>query len=428
MVINLLFPFLFDIFFKKTHTFCRGGSGVIEVVMEGHFYSGQPKPSRDDMDIEGEGEGVDEFQSNKTQEVKHLKGNMGNLKNPVVLFRQASNNLKENSDLCTYSGDGGKSFVILAKNLSPRISDKFQTEIIFNIMGATTEGFDQNVTNCCITNHFIPCSIHNSPLLSLLKSTKNGGPAVIPTWTDAISSIRQLLFFRLYFRKVALDNSEYSRLAEGSYQRIRNEVQNQFFSSVDHLLMIKEKGSMPRIQVLTLFIIAFENFTLNLLRSIEWNILDLLSVPIGVRDPLLTPNALPEAKMLSDEQMNTLRKHMCFYLRKRKWMYKGGLEELRKHGLLADYKEKDGEASMDVSSPDEGLESLESLEEDFMDSSIPKYRGYITFKTIESYLNFLDTPPPIPGDNFDNASSRKYKGNKKKNKKKNNGGGGRKHT
>lgn len=343
-------------------------------------------------------------------------------KNPVVAFRDECKKLIESCPAAIYDNDQGLKFILPVANLPAEIKDKFD-RVDVRIIRATTGGLDENVTNYVIGLHIFPVPVHTSPLVALIERVAQN------SFTDAISSIRQLLFFFQYFYKVALDDAEYCKLCYGAYIRIINDVDDTFFYDVDQLCAgiqseANPGGYSPE-QAATFFGVAVEEYALKRIRAVEWTILDMLGIPLRFREGLLTPSYLPPARKLSLEQGTTLRKNLCFYLRKRKDIIGGGLKVLDQHGLLVDGIRVDGHLlparkikdenrpmvegedgpEMDVEDDADGMTGVIgertyqgdilqvlTLEADFQQPANHKFKEWICAKTLYNYLMFLNTP------------------------------------
>ena len=310
--------------------------------------------------------------------------NAPSLRNPVVAFRDACGMLTDTCPLTFYNPhDGGLTFGMNTTKLDARCKDKFADKLDTRIIRATTHGFDENVTNMCIVSHFLPMPVHYSPLVAILEGIKRN------TFTDAISSMRQLFFMRIYYFKVALDDAEHCKECEKAYHKIHGEASDKFFDQVDEILSRKE--SMGPKLTLTTFVAVFEEYQLARLRAVEWNIMDMLSVPLAYRVNFLTPSTTPSGSRLNNDQGTILRDNLCRYLRKRKEIYGGGLQILMKNNLLdvnSNKMEIEQESGIRVCQADK-LRVL-TLERDFAQPASLKHKEWICFSTLESYLQFLD--------------------------------------
>lgn len=358
--------------------------------------------------IEKEKEEEDD-DSAKPMEIGEKKKPKG--RNPVVLFRDMCADLDQSCPGAIYKGEEGMEFEIPLKNLPAAIRDKVE-KVDFRIIRATCGGLDENVTNYIIGTHIIPTPIHTSPLVALIERTTK------KTFTDSISSLRQLLFFYLYFYKVALDDAEYCKLCRAAYIRIKNDIDDQFFKQVDQILDGSESYSEK--ESAALFAVVLEQYSLQRVRAVEWTILDMLSIPPRYRSGLLTPSCLPDAPRLSKAQGSVLRKNLCHYIRKRKEILGGGLKVLDEHGLLTNgirvngklipereivdqnrpHFEGDEVSKMEVEQDEvvgersyqgDVLQVL-TLEADFQQPANVKFKGYVCIKTIFNYLQFLARP------------------------------------
>ena len=308
------------------------------------------------------------------------------LRNPNVAFRDTCRMLQDTCPLAFYNPkDGGLTFGMVVGRLDAVCKDKFAKKLDDRIVRATTHGFDERVTNQCIVDHYLPMPVHYSPLVALLEGIKRN------TFTDAISSMRQLLFLRIYYYKVALDEPEHCKECEKAYHKIHGRASDIFFDKVDHLLAQKDELG-PQLAVST-FAAIFEEYQLARIRAVEWNILDMLSVPLAYRVNFLTPSTMPHGSRLSQKQGEILRDNLVRYLKKRKDIYGGSLQILSKEGLL-----DKGSNKMDVDHEDGPKPCqadklrVQTLERDFRQPASQKHKGWICISTLLSYLEFLDTP------------------------------------
>lgn len=310
------------------------------------------------------------------------------LRNPVVMFRDASAMLTETCPLAFYDPTNGMYFGIIANRMDDVSADKFKGKLDSRLMRATTHGYDEKVTNSCIMYHYLPVPVHHSPLVAILEKVK------CPSFTDAISSMRQLLFLRIYYFKVDWDDAEHCKECEKAYHRIHGDATNTFFDKVDEV--IAQRETLGRQLTANTFAAVFEEYMLARIRAIEWNILDMLSIPLSRRTDFMTPTTTPLGNRLTQTQGATLRKNLVFYLKKRKEMYAGGLQILRKNKLLDTDKNS---GNMDVDEEEDVTRScqadkllVQTLESDFAQPSAVKYKGWICMSTLESYFDFLNVP------------------------------------
>jgi hypothetical protein len=310
------------------------------------------------------------------------------LRNPVVAFRDVSSVLTEVCPLAIYDPTDGLAFGMVANRLDEVCKDKFKGKLDSRLMRATTHGYDEKVTNSCIMYHYLPVPVHHSPLVAILEKVK------CPTFTDAISSMRQLLFLRIYYFKVDWDDAEHCKECEKAYHRIHGDATDTFFDKVDQV--IAQKDTLGRQLTVNAFAAIFEEYMLARIRAVEWNILDMLSIPLSSRTGFLTPTITPLGSRLNQTQGATLRKSLVFYMKKRKEMYAGGLQILMKNKLL-DVSKNGG--NMDVDEEEGVARSCQAdkllvqmLESNFIQPSSAKYKGWICMSTLENYLDFLNVP------------------------------------
>lgn len=363
--------------------------------MEGTFYSGAPSvhpkddnDANEDMEIE---EGLD--LPPKEKDPKDIK-----MVNPVIKFDEYTQSLtgecKAMPDV-----DGGLKTIYLVGELPNVVLDKFPI-VQSNIMQATTGGFEENVTSLVIGEHIIATPVHIAPLLVILKRHKYNGKIVNPPsdkWSDSISVIRQLLFFRIYFYNVATLHAEYKKMCMDTYNRLKKHIDDKFFNEVDE---IAKKRKMGMGNPLEEFGVAYENYMIDFIRVLEWTIMDAIGIPVSLRGNLLTPNAPNDARVLTQDQGNLLRYNLVTYLKLRKDYYTKASKSLQKDNKFITKEKKDEDMEVEADDNNDNDNSnmelmvdrlkVSNIESNWNNPAMPKFKGYICYSTLETLLNFLE--------------------------------------
>lgn len=242
------------------------------------------------------------------------------------------------------------------------------------LVPATTHCFKGLVDQLMIVSHYLPIIVPISPLVVALKSI---GPQQSKSeyagYIDAISCLRQLHFFKKFFTEVdsRFDKKTQGVLAKRVYQDTTRKADTIFINAVEAL---KDGGGTEQEHVQR-FIVALEQFTIQRIQCLEWNIMDYLGIPCSthIRAQLLTPSPLLGIEQgrglpdlldsgLTPSAYSTLRGNLC-------WLLHAKNQVFTANGTL----------------------NLEGLEERMLKPQLwgGSYKGYITYATIKNYMDHL---------------------------------------
>lgn len=289
------------------------------------------------------------------------------------------------------------------------------------ILAASTGRYAAAAEQTLALSMVLPCPVHVSPIALALVRDQG-----CYRCTDAISCLKRMLILRDAILNIDTSVPQHKAKAKVVYKQLVTYVMANFYTELDAIVALgnvpaEEQTEDPGYHAALVhrFGVACERYALDFIHCIEWNIADMLKVPIAQRAMMMTPRMFPTARETKDwrefnapglTELTQMQLETKRYLGSRVWftsksMTGTNFSILRKN--LSDYTRNRhfalvGKAADDAWRPmhlDGPLleHRIMELAAPPADVSIPPgvmyglYKGFISLHTLREFMLFLST-------------------------------------